>query len=37
MTLADLERGATVSALVEMELGNRPGGVPRGASGTERR
>ena len=29
VTLADLERGATVSALVEMELGNRPGGVYR--------
>lgn len=29
VTLADIERGSAVSALVEMELGNRPGGVYR--------
>ncbi len=29
VTLADLERGSAVSALIEMELGNRPGGTYR--------
>ncbi|MCC6484218.1 MAG: VWA domain-containing protein [Armatimonadetes bacterium] len=29
VTLADLERGETLSALAEMELGNRPGGTYR--------